>query len=124
MGQLIDQCDVRTPGNDGIEIHLFQRLAQIVDAPPGDDFQISNLSRRFGSSVDFDVSNDDIFAAIPQAASLVEHPPRLADSGRRSEDDVQRSPSTCLRVRTEVVPVEQLVWIRSGVVARFHQDIG
>ena len=39
MGKLIDENNLRMSRNDGVEIHLGERLSFIFDMAAGDDFK-------------------------------------------------------------------------------------
>ena len=51
VDQLIDPNNLRTPGDDGIEVHLVEQLAFILDALAGNDFQALQQRLRFFATV-------------------------------------------------------------------------
>ncbi len=80
MRKLVDQHDLRPAGDDGIEIHLVERLPSVVDMPPWNDFQ--TLQQRFGllAAVRLDDTGDDVVPVFPSGVSLLQHLIGLADA--------------------------------------------
>src|SRR5258708_9410334 len=64
VGELVDQNDLRVAGDDGIEVHLLQQLASILDTLAGDGFQ--TLPQRFGffSGLGFDYPHQHRIALL------------------------------------------------------------
>ena len=87
--ELIDQHDLRMPGDDGIEVHFLERLSFIVDVPARNDLQPGQ--QRFGvlAAVGLDDADDDVVAVFFARMGLLQHLVGLADAGRRADENSQ-----------------------------------
>src|SRR5271154_489913 len=85
--EFVDQNDLRPPGDDGVEIHLFKRLAFIFDAPAWNDFEA--LQKRLGlpAAMGFDDTDNDIVAIFSASAGLLQHLVCFTDAGSRAHKD-------------------------------------
>ena len=83
VSELIDQHDLRSAGDDGIEVHFLEPLALIFDAPARNDFEA--FQQRFGipAAVGLHDADDDIVAVFPAGTGLVQHLVGLADARAR-----------------------------------------
>ena len=71
VGDLVDQHELRFPGEDGIDVHLLEFLVPVLDLLPGYDLEVADLRFRIGASVGLDVAHDDIFPrCLPRQPSL------------------------------------------------------
>src|SRR3546814_2514898 len=82
---------------DGIDVHLGQRAAEIFELTPWNDFEWLDQCFGLGPAVGFDNTDDDIEARAQPFGSLPEHFIGLADTGRGAEEDLQ--PASCLTRR-------------------------
>jgi hypothetical protein len=89
VGELVDERLRGLAGEDGVDVHLFQRRPAVLDRPALDDLEPVDLLRGPRTPVRLDVADDDIPAPLEAAATLVQHRKGLADSGRRPEVDAQ-----------------------------------
>ena len=89
VGELVDQHDLRAPGDDGIEVHFLERLAAVFDAAPGNDFEA--FQQRFGflAAVGLDHADDDVVAVLQAGVGLLQHFVGLADAGRGADENPQ-----------------------------------
>jgi hypothetical protein len=96
VGELVDQDDLRTPSQDGIEVHFLEPLPLILDAPARNDLQ--SLQQRFGlpAAVGFDDAHDDVVAVFLPGAGLLQHLVGLADAGCGAHEDSQLAGTTFL----------------------------
>ena len=80
MGELVDEGDLGTTGDDGIEIHLLEPLALVFEAAARDDFEA--LQQRFGllAAVGFDHADDDVVAVFFSGVRLLQHLVGFADA--------------------------------------------
>ena len=87
--KLVDENDLRAPGDDGVEIHLLEALAFILDAPAGHDFK--TLQQRFGlfASVGLHDADDDVVAVLVSGPGLLQHFIGFADTRRGTHEDLQ-----------------------------------
>ena len=89
MGEFIDQRELRTTRDQGVEVHLLDRLIPIHDAFAWDDFK--PVQQRFGfrPSVGLDDADDHIDAGLAPCMSALQHLVGLADAGRGADEDLQ-----------------------------------
>src|SRR5262249_19418902 len=81
--------DLRVAGDDGVEIHLIERLAPVFEPPAGDDLEPFEQGLRFRAPVGFDDADDDIVAVALAGAGLLQHFVGLADAGRGTDKDLE-----------------------------------
>ncbi len=91
--ELVDECHTRGTGEHRVEVHLLDGRAAIRDLAAGNDLEIAELLDRLGATVGLDDADHDVSAPLLAAAALVEHVVCLADAGRGSEVDAERSSS-------------------------------
>ena len=65
---------------DGVHVHLVERVAPVVDAPPGNHLQLFDLGDRVLPSVRLEVADDDVASLRPELLRLLEHPEGLPDA--------------------------------------------
>ncbi len=89
VGKLVDQDDLRPAGDDGVEVHLLEPLALVLDAPARNDFEA--FQQRFGllAAVRLDDADDDVVAVLLSGARLLQHLVGLADARRRTDEDLE-----------------------------------
>ena len=93
VGQLVDQGDLRTAGQHGVEVHLLEESCpRYVSAPAGYDLEVADLGVGVGPVVGLDEADDHVGAALRAPPALVEHGVGLAHARRRTEVDAQLSP--------------------------------
>ena len=62
MGQLVDQHNLRTPRNDGVEVHFLEPLPLVFEAPAGNDLEPVEQGLGLLAPVGFDDADGDIVA--------------------------------------------------------------
>ena len=89
VGELVDQRDLRPAGQDGVEVHLLEPAALVLDAPARDDLEA--LEQRLGllPAVGFDDADDDVVAVLHAGARGLQHLVGLADAGGGADEDAQ-----------------------------------
>ena len=93
---------VGTAAQDGVDVHLGDRAAAVLDRPAGHDLEIADLLGRARPPVGLDEADDDVGAALAAPMPLVEHGERLADARRRAEVDAHRAGHIAILVLSEV----------------------
>ena len=85
VGDLVDEHELRLPGEDGIDVHLLELRAAVLDLLPGHDLEVPDLGLGIGATVGLDIARDDVLPAVLAAPALVEHGEGLADTGGSTE---------------------------------------
>src|SRR3546814_7306455 len=67
--QLVHQYERGAAAEDGIDVHLGQRAAEIFELTPWNDFEWLDQYFGLGPSVGFDTTDDDIEASEPPFGS-------------------------------------------------------
>src|SRR3546814_20447146 len=88
--QLVHQYGRGAAAEDGIDVHLGQRAAEIFELTPWNDFEWLDQCFGLGPAVGFDNTDDDIEARAQPFGSLPEHFIGLADTGRGAERSEER----------------------------------
>ena len=91
VGELVDQHPFRAAAEDGVDVHLLERRAAVLERAPWDDLEVADLLGGARPAVGLDEPDDDVGAALGAAPALVEHGERLADAGRGAEVDAQHT---------------------------------
>ena len=90
VGELVDQHDLRPAREDGVEIHLLERLALVVDAPARNDLEAVRAAPRSpcgrGSRRRRRRRRTPSLLA---GAGLLQHLVGLADARRGADEDLQ-----------------------------------
>ena len=89
MRQLVDEHERRAALQDGIEVHLLERVVAIVDTATRHNFQAGNQRLGLGALMGLDDTDDDIGAFGARGLRRGQHLVRLADAGRGAEEDLQ-----------------------------------
>src|SRR5215468_6813849 len=89
VSELVDQDDLRTPGDDGVEIHLIERLPPVFEPLAGNDLQPFEQGLRLLAPVGFDDADDDIVTVALAGAGLLQHFVGLANAGRGADEDLE-----------------------------------
>ena len=77
------------PGQDGVEVHLLEARAAVVDHPARHDLEADDHVGGVASIVGLDEADDDVGAAFETAMRLAEHGVGLAHAGRGTEVDAK-----------------------------------
>ena len=89
MRQLIDDRDLRTAGQHGVDIHLGERGLAVLGSAPGHDLKTGQGRGGLRPAVHLDETDDHVGAPVQTAVRLVEHRERFADPGRGTKIDAQ-----------------------------------
>ena len=89
MGQFIDQDERRPPGENGIEIHLLEPAALVLDLPARNDLEALDQLLGFLAAMGLDHADHDIDAIGLPGPARDQHFIGLADARRRAEEDLQ-----------------------------------
>src|SRR6202171_6597994 len=95
MGELVNQGDLGTPREYGVEIHLFQDRAAIRDPLARDELETGEQLLGAGAAIGLDVGHCDIFAALLSLPTLFEHGECLASPGSRTQVDLETPTPRC-----------------------------
>src|SRR5207244_6764659 len=80
VGELVDHAHLRSPLQDGVDVHFFEHDAAILDLPPRDDLEVANLGFGFGAAVGFNEADHDIHTLPPERVRVLEHRVGLANA--------------------------------------------
>ena len=89
VGEFVDQRDLRAAGDDGVEVHLLERLALVFEAPAGNDLEAVEQGLRLLAPMRFDDADDDIVAVLFPGARLLQHLVGLADAGSGADENLE-----------------------------------
>ena len=89
VGEFVDQHQGRAAGEDGVEIHLLQRLATIGDGFARDDLETVEQRLGFAPPVGLDDADDHVDAIGMPGAAGHQHLIGLADAGGGAEEDLE-----------------------------------
>ncbi len=95
--ELVHQRERGTPGEDRVDVHLFQLVAAIGDVTPREDLERLEQGPGLGAAVGFDDRDDDIVACLEPFGTLTQHLERLADARCRTEEDLELPARFALR---------------------------
>src|ERR1035437_2582181 len=92
VGELADQGDGGTAGDDRLGLHLLRLDAAVLDSPPGNRLEPIEQRRSVAAAVRLDEAHDGVGPAIAPAVSLFEHLVRLPDARRPAQVDPAPAP--------------------------------
>ncbi len=99
VGELVDEHDLRPPGDDRIEVHFLELTPLVLDDAARNDFETLEQGFRFFASVRLDDAYDDIVAVLLSGARRLQHLVGLADPGRRSHEYSELADAALLPAR-------------------------
>jgi hypothetical protein len=91
VSQLVDQGDLRPPGQHRGQIQLADQQATVVDLPPRHHLETGHGGLGLGPAVRLDEGHDHVGAPLGPPQALGEHRVRLADPRCGTEVDPQRA---------------------------------
>ena len=91
--QLVDERDVRPPGDHRVEVHVGQRRTPVRDLDARDHLERADGLGRARSPVRLDEPDDDVLAILAPVATLAEHRERLAGARRGPEVHLEQAAS-------------------------------
>ena len=89
MGKFVHQRDLRMAGDDGVEIHLLERLPLVFETPARDDLEAVEQGLRLLAAMRFDDADHDVVAVLLPGARLLQHLVGLADAGSRADENLE-----------------------------------
>lgn len=89
VGEFVDEDDLGFAREDGVDVHLGEERALVIDLAGGDVFELGGELGGGFAAVGFDDADDDVFATLTAADALAEHAEGLADAGRVAEKDLE-----------------------------------
>ena len=95
VGELVDEREVRSAGDQGVEVHLLEPLASVLNGPARNDFEAVQQGLGLFAAVGLHHANDDVRAILCSGPRLLQHLIGLADARSGAEEDLQPS-GTCL----------------------------
>ena len=105
VGEFVDECPLRRPGDHRLGIELVQFDAAVGDRASRHGFQALRHPCRLGAAMRLDQSDDDILACARQPVPLLQHDEGLAYARRRAEVDPQQPPAGAHVARHSVIGV-------------------
>ncbi len=84
--ELVDQAQLRRPGEDRRQVHLLQRHVPVDDAPPRHDLEPGRLRGGVGAAVRLEVADHDVAPVLGLGLPLLQHPVGLADARGHAEE--------------------------------------
>jgi hypothetical protein len=85
VGEFVDERDLGLPGEDGVEVHLLQTAAPVLDHPAGDDLQAVEQVLSEPPPMGLEEPDDHIGAPLSAPLALAQHRVRLADTRGRAQ---------------------------------------
>jgi len=89
--QLVHQDQLRFPRDNGVDVHLLERLSAVGQRHAGNELEAGGEGVRFFPLVALQVSDDDVGSFQPFALRLLEHRKGLADPRGHAEKDLDLS---------------------------------
>jgi hypothetical protein len=109
--ELVHQGDLGPPGEDRVQVHLFEARPAVFPLGPGDGFQAVQQGLGLRAPVCLSERHHDVGAAVGPAMSLTQQGVGLADA-RRGPEIYPQVPATRPAPRTPGVSVRDLwAWL-------------
>ena len=93
VGQLVNQDDGGPAGKDGIDIHLLEDGALVLELAAGDAFQLAGELGDAFATVGFNDAGNDVLAATGATLGLAQHAVGFAHAGGVAEKDLEDADS-------------------------------
>ena len=87
--QLIDHADPGMTPHDGVDVHLLEHGAAVLDPAARHDLEVLHLRLGLGAAIGLDDADNDVEAARAQGMRLLQHLVGLAHARRRADVDAQ-----------------------------------
>ena len=91
VGELVDEDDLGMASEDGVDVHLGEDGALVIDLTGWDVFKLGGELGGTFAAVGFDDADDNVFAALPTANAFGEHAEGLANAGSVAEKDLEET---------------------------------
>ena len=96
VGELIDERQVRAARDQGVEIHLLERVILVPDGAARKDLKAVEQSVGLFAAMRLDHADDDIRAVLRPGPGLLQHLVGLAHARSGAEEDLQASGAALL----------------------------
>ena len=120
--ELVDEEDAGTPRERGVEVELLERHAAVVDLAPRKELEADRERGGVVAAVGLDDADDDVAPEIALGPRRLEHRVRLADAGRRAEEERELAALGAPLLLAHAC--EELVGVGSSVSCRRRQSPG
>ncbi len=91
MGQLVDQNHLRAAREDGVDVHLFEDRAFVLDFSSRNRLNLREEFFDAFAAVGFHDTDHDVFAAASAAEGLAQHAKGLADARSVTEEKLENA---------------------------------
>ena len=89
VGELIDERDLGHAGENGVDVHLGEWGAFVIDFAAGDLVELGGELGGAFAAVSFDDADDNVFATGAAADAFGQHGKGFADAGGIAEEDLE-----------------------------------
>ena len=89
VGEFVDEDDLGFALEDGVDVHLVEEGAFVIDLAGGDVFELGGEFGGAFAAVGFDYADDDVFSALAAANAFREHAEGFADTGSVADEDLE-----------------------------------
>jgi len=100
VSEFVDQHNLRVSRNNGVDIHLGQRLPFIVNLTARNDFQPRQQRFGFFTTVGLDDTNNNVVTVLFACLGLLEHLVGLAHARRGAYEDSELANTAFLTSRS------------------------
>ena len=111
VGEFIDERQVRAARDQGVEIHLLERVILVTDGPARKDLKAVEQSVGLFAAMRLDHADDDVRPVLSPSPGLLQHLVGLAHARSGAEKDLQASGAACFLLGHS----EQRIWRRTLV---------
>jgi hypothetical protein len=87
VGKLVDEGELRRAAHDPLDVDLLEPDAPVLDDPARHDLEPLGQDGRLRPVVRLEVADHDVDPVRPRLLPLEEHPVRLPDAGRGTQQD-------------------------------------
>ncbi len=99
VGELVDQRDFRPPRDHGIQVHLLDDLAAIIERLARDHLQPAHQRLGLGAAMGLDEADHDVDAGLALGVGALQHLVGLADAGSGADEDLELAARALLPAR-------------------------
>ena len=89
MGELVDQSELGPTRQDGVDIHLAEMMALVLDEPARNDLEPLEQGLSLLAAVGLDHADDHVDPLAALGLGRGQHLVGLADARRRPQEDLQ-----------------------------------
>jgi len=92
VGELINEDDAGAAGEDGVNIHLFERSALVIDFLAGNGFELRGEFLDALAAMSFNDADNDVFSAAFAPEGLAQHAVGFADAWSVPKEEFENPP--------------------------------